>query len=331
MQEPALLDAHGRKITYMRVSLTDRCNFRCVYCMPEEGEPHIPHEEILSFEELLRVCRVAAEMGISRFKVTGGEPLCRKGAVDFIRRLKQLPGVAQTTITTNGALLAPYVDELAAIGVDGINVSLDSLSQDHYNNITRARIPLGKVLPAMARARDKGILVKINVVPLKDYNESDLPELINFALTSGYHIRFIELMPVGRGKLYEGVPQDNIREMIEESFGPLAPLGRVIGNGPAECFSVAGYSGSVGFISAVSKKFCHCCNRVRLTSLGFLKTCLHHNIGVHLKPLLRSKAGDAELVQVMLAAVRKKPLAHEFARALRTGDSGNFLMNSVGG
>lgn len=330
-ETPRLLDSHGRAIDYIRLSLTDRCNFRCIYCMPPEGEPHIPHGEILSYEELLRFCRITAAMGVSRYKVTGGEPLCRKGAVDFIRRLKALPGVEQTTITTNGALLPNEAEDLIALGVDGVNVSLDSLSQERFNAITRSRNRLEPLLAAMARIKAAGIRVKINVVPLKGYNEADLPELTRYALDHGYHIRFIELMPVGQGRIYEGIAQEDIRNRIEAAFGPLSPLGRRIGNGPAECWAVPGRQGSVGFISALSKKFCHQCNRIRLTSLGYLKTCLHHNIGVELKPLLRGGATDEELERTIRAAVAKKPLAHEFSRTPRQDEPRSFNMNSVGG
>lgn len=326
-----LYDSHGRKIDYIRLSLTDRCNFRCVYCMPPEGEPHIPHDEILSYEELLRFCAITAGLGISRYKITGGEPFCRKGAVDFIRALKKLPGVEQTTITTNGAYLARHVDDLADIGVDGVNVSFDSLEQDRFNAITRSKVRVEDIQKAMAAVRASGIRVKMNAVPLRNYNEKDLPELTRFALEQGYHIRFIELMPVGAGRIYEGIPQEEIRDMIEREFGALVPLGRAIGNGPAECYSVNSYKGSVGFISAMSKKFCHLCNRVRLTSRGYLKTCLHHNIGVDIKPMLRSQASDSEIKEAIINAVLKKPKAHEFSRSSQQGEPQTFFMNSVGG
>ena len=331
MPHSGLYDSHGRKIDYIRLSLTDRCNFRCVYCMPPEGEAFVPHEEILSYEEMLRVCRVAAGLGVSRYKITGGEPFCRKGAMDFIRRLRALPGVGQTTITTNGSLLGSHVEALAEAGVDGVTVSLDSLAQEHFTTITRSRARIDDSVRAMAEARDKGLRVKINVVPLKGSNEAELPDLVRFALTNGYHIRFIELMPVGNGRLCAGLPPEDIRAMIEREFGALTPLEHALGNGPAECHSVAGHEATVGFISALSKKFCHTCNRVRLTSLGYLKTCLHHNMGVDLKPLLRGLASDAELERALVQAVSKKPRAHEFSREPVKGEPQNFSMNSVGG
>lgn len=332
----ALVDSHGRTIRYMRISLTDRCNYRCVYCMPPEGETFIPHKEILSYEELLRLCRLTASMGISRYKITGGEPFCRKGAVNFIRSLKALPGVEQTTITTNGSLLATRVGDLAAIGVDGITVSLDSLNQERFSTIARSRVDLNGILTAIADAKARDLRVKINVVPLRGHNEDELPELTRFALERGLHIRFIELMPVGSGRVYDGVSQEEVRAMVETHFGALVPLDRVIGNGPAECWSVIPpggepHKGSVGFISALSKKFCHKCNRIRLTSLGYLKACLHHNIGVDLKPLLRGGADDPAVMAAVTDAVRQKPLAHEFSRTPVRGEPRNFYMNSVGG
>lgn len=329
-EKAALMDEHGRKIEYIRLSLTDRCNFRCVYCMPPEGEAHIPHEEILSYEELLRLCRLMAGMGVTRYKITGGEPLCRKGAVDFIARLRTVPGVEQTTLTTNGVLLPEFVESLVDMGVEGINVSLDTLTPERFRAITRSRIDLEPVLAAMARAKAGGVRMKINVVPLKGYNEDDLIGLTRFALGCGYHIRFIELMPVGSGRRYEGVPPKDIRRMLEAEFGDLAPLRRRIGNGPAECYAVRGHESSIGFISALSKKFCRDCNRIRLTSLGYLKTCLHHDRGVDLKPLLRGGAEDAQIVRAVRAAVREKPLAHEFDSRRRDKEA-TFFMNSVGG
>lgn len=331
MAENALLDSHGRRIEYMRISLTDRCNYRCVYCMPPEGERFIPHGEILSYEEFLRLCRITASLGISKYKITGGEPLCRKGAVDFIRRLKAVPGVTQTTITTNGSLLGPHVAELAALGIDGVTVSLDSLDPARFADISRSRAGMDAVIAAMRDAKERGLRVKINVVPLKGRNEDELVRLAAFALERGIHIRFIELMPVGAGRVYEGVPQETVRTMMEDCFGSLRPLDRTIGNGPAECFSVAGLGGSIGFISALSKKFCHKCNRIRLTSLGYLKSCLHHAIGVDIKPMLRGGASDSELADAIVGAVRKKPLAHEFSRAREPDAPRSFYMNSVGG
>ncbi|MDL2266358.1 GTP 3',8-cyclase MoaA [Desulfovibrio sp. OttesenSCG-928-G15] len=329
--EPRLVDSHGRVIDYARLSLTDRCNFRCVYCMPEHGRESLPHKDILSYEELLGFCRVSASLGISRFKITGGEPFCRKGVESFIQRLNNVPGVRQITVTTNGMLLEKHLPLLCEVGVSGINVSLDTLNPDRFAALSRSAEPLQRVLSALDAAKQLGLAVKINTVPLKGRNEEDLPELVAFALERGFFLRFIELMPVGEGCEYEPVSQESIRDMVEKRFGTLQPLQKRIGNGPAEHFTVAGHAGGVGFISALSKKFCHACNRLRLTSQGYLKTCLHHNKGIDLMPLLRGDASDAELALAIRGAVKEKPLSHEFDPKAGLGGRGRFNMNSVGG
>lgn len=326
-----LADAHGRRICYIRLSLTDRCNFRCIYCMPPEGQKHIPHAEILTYEELLRFCRISAGLGIGRYKITGGEPLCRKGAVPFISALKQLPGVEQVTLTTNGSLLLHHLDGLSAAGIDGVNVSLDTLSPERYQAITGASLAPGEIVRAIRETQARGIAVKINAVPLMGHNDRDLLPLARFALENGCHLRFIELMPIGRGRAFTGVPDTEIRRRIEKEFGPLTPLGRRIGNGPAEYFSIRGYPGSIGFIAALSKKFCHACNRVRLTAPGYLKVCLHHGMGRGMKPLLRGGASDQDIAEAVAEAVRQKPFSHFFEGAPEPGGPGSFFMNSVGG
>ncbi|MDR2820241.1 MAG: GTP 3',8-cyclase MoaA [Desulfovibrio sp.] len=323
----SLKDAFGRAINYMRLSITDRCNFRCVYCMPRKGVVSVPHNEILTFEEMLRIGRVSAALGISRFKVTGGEPLCRKGCASFMRQLKRLPGVEQVTLTTNISLLARELDELADVGLDGLNASLDTLSQKRFATLTRSRARLSTLISALHRARALGIPVKINVVPMKGFNDGDFVDIARFALESGFHIRFIELMPVGRARKYAGISQESIFQTMCKEFGQLAALDRAIGNGPAANYAVPGFDKSVGFISALSHKFCRDCNRVRLTSSGFLKTCLHHNTGTELKPFLRDgDNGDEQLAAVIAAAVRAKPGEHDFGNT-----AGRFLMSSVGG
>jgi cyclic pyranopterin phosphate synthase len=297
--------------------------------MPESGEKFIPHKEILSYDEILRLCRLFAGLGVVTFKVTGGEPLSRKGALDFIRALKSLPGVEQVTLTSNGVLLAPYVEELARIGLGGLNISLNSLRSGNYRAISRAQAGPDEAVRVLNLARQAGIRVKINVVPMRGRNEEDLEELTRFALTSGYILRFIEVMPVGLGQAQQGVAPEKTKRMIEERFGRLVSEGERLGKGPAEYWRVEGYGGGVGFISALSDKFCARCNRVRLTSTGFLKSCLHHNTGVELKPLLRQGADDAALVKAITEAVRQKPAAHSFAQDERRKPS--FLMNSIGG
>ena len=297
--------------------------------MPHEGMPFIPHDQILSYEEMLRLCRIMASLGVSRFKVTGGEPLCRKGAAGFIKELAHLPGVEEVTLTSNGSLLEPRLAELAAAGVRRITFSCDAFDQETFARLSRSDTSLETVLRAMERAAGYGMPVKINTVPLKGYNDAQLVPLARYALERGYHIRFIELMPVGRARTLEGVPQDALFGALEREFGPLRPVERTTGNGPAVVYDVKGYPGLIGFIAALSGRFCNSCNRVRLTSTGFLKTCLCHDAGVDCRPPVRSGATDGELADRIRNAVRDKPVGHTFSFAGQ--EQSPFFMNSVGG
>jgi cyclic pyranopterin phosphate synthase len=331
MDKRDLHDAFGRRIEYMRVSLTDRCNFRCLYCMPPEGLSLVSHREILGYEELLRLCAITASLGIARYKITGGEPLCRKDAPGFIRRLTALPGVEEVTLTTNGSLLSRCLDELAEAGLAAVTVSCDALSPEGMSRMTRSREgDFGLLAAAMARAKVLNLRVKINTVPLRGYNEAELVPLARFALERGYHIRFIELMPVGLGKDLAGIPLEEVAALMEREFGPLERIAARLGNGPAVCYAVPGQTGVIGFIAALSHRFCRTCNRVRLTSSGFLKTCLHHNVGLDLRETLRSGGSDAELAALIRKAVRDKPQGHSFSFAPVPGEK-TFFMHSVGG
>lgn len=331
-----LLDSYGRRVEYIRLSLTDRCNFRCVYCMPQQGLPFIPHSRILRYEDLSRLCRNFAALGISRYKITGGEPLCRKGATDFIKDLSRLPGVDEITLTTNGSLVEQNLVSLREANVRTITFSFDSLDPDAFEHITRSGSSPAAIMKAMEAAAAAGLQVKINVVPLKGLNEEQLAPLAHFALERGYHIRFIELMPLGNAGSYSGVSRDELAGLMEKKFGPLRRLDQKTGNGPAEMFSVDGQPGCLGFIAALSHNFCHTCNRVRLTSTGYLKTCLYHETGVNLQPLLQRGASDAELQAHIRKAVDSKPKGHHFSSAIGPGGSAPprgpaFFMNTVGG
>ena len=324
-----LSDGFGRRIDYLRLSLTDRCNFRCIYCMPHGGLPFTPHEEIVSYEDMLRLCGIMASLGISRFKVTGGEPLCRKGAAGFIRNLAALPGAAEVTLTTNGSLLEPYCEQLAGSGLRAVTFSCDALDPRVFARIARTDISLAAVLRAMERAADLGLRVKINTVPLQGHNDGQLVPLASFALERGYHIRFIELMPVGLGKTLRGLPQEEVFAVMEREFGRLEPATEKTGNGPAVVYSARGYPGRIGFIAALSGRFCGACNRMRLTSTGFLKSCLCHSLGADLRAPLRQGASDEDVRRIILETVANKPAGHTFSF---TGKEKNvFYMNTVGG
>lgn len=328
-----MTDKFGREIDYIRISVTDRCNLRCVYCMPEEGVESIPHDKILRFQEILRICRVLAESGVHKVKITGGEPLVRRGVTDFIKELKKIDGIDNVTITTNGVLLGELYDQLVEAGIDAITVSLDTLDRENYRRITR-RDEAGRVMDGIRTALQKNrVPLKINCVPVLGIREQQLEELVELARDYRVHIRFIEMMPIGLGSQFPFVKEDELRGWLEERFGTFAPCGDVPGNGPCHYYSVEGLKGRIGFISAVSHKFCHECNRVRLTAEGFLKTCLQYDCGVELKPLLQSQCSDEELRREILRAIDEKPLGHNFDGPKAKAETGREQrgMSQIGG
>ncbi len=331
LMSDSVRDGMGRRIDYVRISLTDRCNYRCVFCMPPEGKPYIPHDCILRYAELLRLSGIFASLGICHFKVTGGEPLCRLDASAFVADLAGIPGVRDVTLTTNGSLVEPHLESLAQAGVAGVTFSLPSLDSAVFQRITRSSANPEAILRAMDRAAALGMTVKTNTVPLIGFNEDVVP-IARHALMRGFTARFIELMPIGSGKVFTAVPQRAIRTALEREFGPLIPVEQKMGNGPAKVYNVAGYPGNLGFIAAMTDRFCAACNRVRLTSQGFLKTCLCHTNGVDLRTPLRTGADDGELTVLVREAIRAKPSGHtfSFAPSATTAEEG-ASMNSIGG
>ena len=311
----------GRELDYLRLSITGRCNLRCVYCMPGEGIEWKPHDSILSFEETLRLCGVLAGLGIRTVKVTGGEPLVRKGALDFIRRLKAIPGIEQVGITTNGVLLEPYLAELAGIPVAGINISVDTLNPETFFRITRRRqrdYP-GSILKTMEQARRLGIPVKINCVPLRSLNRDELCDIAALAEKNVRAVRFIELMPIGRAGELEGLGAAELRGMLERRFGALRPVEEKPGAGPAAYYALPGFAGLIGLINAVTEGFCERCNRLRLSAEGLLRPCLSSDISLDLRSLLRAGASDSELVRAVEELVRLKPRWHSFSGIYGSG------------
>ena len=324
-------DNEGRIIDYLRISITDRCNLRCVYCMPEEGIRQIAHERILTYDEIVRVCEVLAEHGLKKIKITGGEPLVRKDAVKLMKELKKIPGIVSVTITTNGVLLEQYYDALVDAGIDAITVSLDTLKPDMYERITR-RQELNRVLKGIQKAvAENKVRFKINCVPVFGLEDQDVFALIEYAREADVDIRFIEMMPIGLGKQFSFVSEDSIKELIEEKYGAMTICSEKRGNGPCRYYSVPGLTGKVGFISAVSHKFCNTCNRVRLTSDGCLKTCLQYDCGVSLKPLLARNASKELLWDAMEQAIRLKPKAHHFEEKKTDNKDEVRVMSQIGG
>ena len=324
-----MIDSHGRKIDYMRISITDRCNLRCQYCMPEEL-PSIGHTEILRFEEILEICRHAVSLGITKFKVTGGEPLVRKGCLSFLRSLKTMPGVEQVTITTNGVLLKDCLSQLEDIGIDGINISLDTLNPEIYKKMTRRNV-FSQVWDAIVAAQSSKIRTKINCVLLKGINDYEFFNLIHLARDYQLDVRFIEIMPIGYGKGFEGFDKKDLLEKIAEKYPDYQVEHKVHGNGPASYVNIPGFKGSVGFIDAIHGKFCDQCNRIRLTSDGILKLCLYYENGIDLKKYLRSEASSEEILAAMQKTIMKKPLEHQFHLTAKEGTEELKNMSQIGG
>ena len=270
-----MIDGHGRNIDYIRISVTDRCNLRCTYCIPEEGIPVVAHQEILSYDEITKLAEIFADIGIRKIKLTGGEPLVRKGLPNLVKQLKSIPGVEQVTLTTNGVMLEEMLEELALAGLDGINLSLDTLNSVVFEQITR-RQEFSKVMSGLKKALSyPEIPLKINCVPmgLPGQNVYELAELVR---KYRIHVRYIEMMPIGLGKQFKPQFEDEILAELEQRYGKYEKYEEKLGNGPGHYYTFPGFIGKIGFISAISHKFCNRCNRVRLTSQGFLKTCLQY-------------------------------------------------------
>ncbi len=325
-----MIDGYGRCIDYIRISVTDRCNLRCVYCMPEAGVPSVSHKEILSFDEIRHLAEIFAKLGIRKIKLTGGEPLVRKDLSKLVKFLKETPGIEKVTITTNGVLLAEQMEALAAAGIDGINLSLDALDPEVFETITRRR-ELERVMAGFQAALSyPEIPLKINCVPLGRKGQN-IEELAELARRYPIHVRFIEMMPVGLGKQFSPVSEEQILERLSRRFGPGEPFEERLGNGPAHYYAFPDFLGKIGFISAISHKFCRDCNRVRLTSRGFLKTCLQYETGTDLRELLRSPETDEEtLCRAVEETIRRKPAEHCFG-AENIEHREEKIMSQIGG
>lgn len=323
-----MLDQYGRKIDYLRISVTDRCNLRCRYCVPEPIDA-VRHEDILRYEEILRICRAAIELGITKFKVTGGEPLVRAGCTDFIAALKKQPGTEQVTLTTNGLLLEKNLDALAAAGLDGVNISLDTTDNARFCRITGyTGDGADTLLHVLEECCAKGLKTKINAVLLEE-TEADAPALAAIAEALPVDVRFIELMPIGFGTTMKRVSPEDILAALKDCWPDLTPTDETRGNGPAHYYKSAELLGRIGFIDAVSHKFCAGCNRVRLTSTGQLKPCLCYADSADLRALIRGGCTDEELKEALRVAIYNKPRAHCFDTS--TGITEKHAMSQIGG
>lgn len=304
-----MIDQMGRTIDYMRISITDRCNLRCRYCMPE-GIRQVDMSQILTYEEIEQGVSIAAKLGIHKIKITGGEPLVRKGCVDLIRMIKHIPEITQVTMTTNGVILQEYLQELKKAGLDGINISLDTLDKERYRGITGTDA-CETVYQAVQAAAESGIRTKVNAVLQEVKYKDDWKDLVRIAKDLPVDVRFIELMPIGYGKENTGVSNIKLLEEMKRDYPGIGRDTTVHGNGPAVYYQIPGFAGSVGFISAMHGKFCDTCNRIRLTAAGDLKPCLCYGEVYPLRDLLRT--GTKEQVKEKIKeAIERKPAAHCF-------------------
>lgn len=332
-------DAFNRPINYLRISVTDRCNLRCIYCLPPEGVPLLPHEEILTYEEIASFVRAASTLGISKVRITGGEPLVRADLVKLVALLAQIDAIDDISLTTNGILLADYARELKQAGLKRVNVSLDSLKPDRFAAITRHG-RLEQVLQGIEKARECRLEpVKVNVVVMEGVNDDEVTDFARLSITEGWHVRFIELMPFGGDnpplahstsrtqQPHRFVPAERIMGELQ-TLGRLEPSLPPQGNGPARYYRFPGSRGTIGFITPISDHFCFNCNRLRLTADGKLRPCLLSDLEVDIRQHLRRGASIEELKEIISGAVKSKPRQHQLSRG-RT--AGKRTMSQVGG
>lgn len=323
-------DRYERVIDYMRISIIDRCNLRCIYCMPEGGIKPLDHTAILRYEEIIRIVRIAAELGVKKIRLTGGEPLIRRNLPYLISSIANISGIEDISLTTNGLRLKNLAAALAEAGLKRVNVSLDSLRPDRYKEITRGG-ELQVVLDGIVAAEQAGLHpVKINMVPMRGINDDEIEDFAKLTLKGPSHVRFIEFMPIGNTEFWnEGkyLSSEEIKDRVE-LMAPLIPV-KVRRNGPARYFRFDGAPGVIGFISPLTHHFCETCNRLRLTSDGKLRPCLFSETEIDLKSALRSGAPDKEIERLLRLAVEIKPDSH----AISQGKSFRHLkpMSKIGG
>ncbi|WP_080238612.1 GTP 3',8-cyclase MoaA [Spirosoma rigui] len=325
-----IFDNHNRPITYLRLAVTDRCNLRCFYCMPEEGIKYLPKHQLLTYEEMERLVRVLARLGVSKVRITGGEPFVRAGLMDFMHRLADIDGLNDISMTTNGVLTAPHVADLAALGVKAVNLSLDTLDRERFHQITR-RDELPAVLNTLDALLDAGIQTKINAVVMDGQNTQDLIPLAEMARTMPVDIRFIEEMPFnGEGSHYPVLHWTH-RRIVDELRSHFPDLQKLPDPpfSTSAIYQVPGHLGTIGVIAAFSRTFCGTCNRIRLTAQGTLKTCLYDDGVLDVRALLRAGATDEELTAAFLRAFAHRPATGFEAEQKR--DTIVESMSTIGG
>lgn len=325
-----MLDLYDRNIDYLRISITDKCNFRCKYCMPEDRVETLMNKEILTFDEIIKICKSASQLGIQKIKITGGEPLIREDVTDLIKFIKELPLIKNVTLTTNGAFLYKKIHELKKSGIDSVNVSLDTLIKEKFNDITR-RNKFDEVIKGIKEAVKIGIKIKINCVPIKNFNSDEIGDIASIGKDEAIDVRFIEMMPIGLGESFRGISNREILNILENEYGKFSRLESTNGNGPALYYKNEQFKGKIGFISAVSNEFCENCNRIRITADGLLKPCLCYGAGIDLKSLIRNGVNEEELTNAIKVGILSKPQKHEFNEEKKSSNIEIKKMSQIGG
>lgn len=324
-------DIYQRDINYLRVSVTDRCNLRCVYCMPAEGVKPTPHNEILRLEEIETIIKAASLIGVKKIRLTGGEPLVRLNLEKLIKKISKIPGIDDITLTTNAVLLPDHAAALKEAGVKRVNISLDTLRADRYREITRCG-DLAAAWLGINAALDAGLHpVKLNTVVMRGFNDDEVVALARLTLNRPLHVRFIEVMPIGAKNSWTSgrfVPTEEIMAQISSKLGTLIPAKMSEGDGPAKYYQLKDAKGTIGFITSMSEHFCQNCNRLRLTSTGALRPCLYDSREIDLKTPLRAGAGLKELADLFMDAVALKPDRHHMLEGWRDKSR---VMSQIGG
>jgi cyclic pyranopterin phosphate synthase len=325
-----LIDPYNRHLNYLRISITDRCNLKCIYCVPPNLIPRLSHNEILTYEEILRLVRIGIRLGISKIRVTGGEPLVRKGVYGFLTELSGLEGLADLSLTTNGVSLHANLHKIKATGIKRINVSLDTLNRSKFEHITGFDL-FDQVWRGIEMAIGLGFHpIKLNIVALNGINDDELTDMARLSFDYPLHIRFIEYMPIGESQIGNGplllAPEIKKRISI---LGNLVPVPNTMNDGPAQRYHFEGAAGEIGFIHALSHHFCDRCNRLRLTARGRLRPCLLSDHHEDVKGIMRSGGTDEQLAEIFFKAVRHKPSDHNLA--MRNPSRVCGQMRSIGG
>ena len=309
-----LIDPCNRHLNYLRISITDRCNLKCLYCVPRDQITRLSHDDILTYEEILRLVKIGVKLGITKLRVTGGEPLVRKGVYEFLSELSRIDGLADLSLTTNGVDLKNNLSKINSAGIKRINISLDTLKRKKFHKITGLDL-FDQVWQGIEMARDMGFQpIKLNIVALDGINDDELIDMALLSYDNPFHIRFIEYMPIGDSQMGNGplLLAPEIKKRISE-IGQLIPVRNSVNDGPAQRYRFEGARGEIGFIHALSHHFCDRCNRLRLTASGKLRPCLLSDHHEDVKDPLRAGSSDAELAEIFLKAVRHKPSDHNLA------------------